>query len=170
VEEVNKKGFASNAIGMQHRSLRDRIRTFEAYGGLKCACCGEEEWCFLTLDHIEGGGNTERFAFFKNKYIAGHHMARELRLRGFPPGYQVLCMNCNFGRRMNGGICPHAKKPLDAHERLAEFEKLRIGGQRAQPRSNSEAIDAGRPRRKAQRKSSKNDESYSQSRNEINAT
>jgi hypothetical protein len=26
---------------------------------------------------------------------------------GFPDGYQVLCMNCNWGKRMNKGICPH---------------------------------------------------------------
>jgi hypothetical protein len=27
--------------------------------------------------------------------------------RGFPVGFQVLCFNCNIGRSMNGGICPH---------------------------------------------------------------
>jgi hypothetical protein len=29
-----------------------------------------------------------------------------LRKNNFPPGYQVLCMNCNFGKRYSM-ICPH---------------------------------------------------------------
>ena len=27
--------------------------------------------------------------------------------KGYPPGYQVLCYNCNCGRYRNGGVCPH---------------------------------------------------------------
>jgi hypothetical protein len=30
-----------------------------------------------------------------------------LRKNGFPEGFQVLCANCNIGRHINGGICPH---------------------------------------------------------------
>jgi hypothetical protein len=25
----------------------------------------------------------------------------------YPPEYQVLCFNCNCGRALNGGRCPH---------------------------------------------------------------
>jgi hypothetical protein len=25
----------------------------------------------------------------------------------YPPGFQVLCWNCNAGRHINGGTCPH---------------------------------------------------------------
>jgi hypothetical protein len=32
---------------------------------------------------------------------------------GFPPGYQVLCMNCNHGKRMNNGVCPHKERCND---------------------------------------------------------
>ena len=27
----------------------------------------------------------------------------------FPPGFQLLCMNCNFAKGIHGGICPHTK-------------------------------------------------------------
>jgi hypothetical protein len=130
VEEVRKTGFRNNAVSMQHRNLRDRIAAMEIYGGPnpKCACCNEAEWSLLTLDHIHGGGNAERKKFFNDRFQAGHHMYRELRLREFPPGYQVLCMNCNFGRGMNNGTCPHAEKPVGSRERLAAFEKLRADG------------------------------------------
>jgi hypothetical protein len=28
-------------------------------------------------------------------------------MNDFPPGFQLLCSNCNHGRARNGGICPH---------------------------------------------------------------
>jgi len=128
LKRVRRKGLPTNAIEMLHRNLRERIVAFEHYGGLKCACCGEDEFSFLSLDHIdEGAGNTERMEMFGNRYQGGHHFYRKLRLKGFPSGYQVLCMNCQVGRRDNAGICPHVKKPLSGPELLDEFEKLRVG-------------------------------------------
>ena len=148
---MKPRGFANNAAAMQDRNIRERIAVFEAYGGARCACCGETEESFLSLDHIDQNGAAERVAFFKNKYIAGHHMYRELRLRGYPPGYQVLCMNCQVGRRDNNGVCPHVTKPLSALERLAELQKLRTGSLRSLTKDKGE-IEAAltRIRRKAQ--------------------
>jgi len=123
-----KKGFVNNAVGMQHRNLRDRIEAFKQYGGPMCACCGEDEFTFLSLDHIEGGGNTERAKFFGNRYQGGHHIYRRLRSEGYPTGYQVLCMNCQVSRRDNGGVCAHKKEiTLSGDELLNEFDKLRVG-------------------------------------------
>ncbi len=28
----------------------------------------------------------------------------------FPEEFQILCFNCNSGRHINGGICPHEEK------------------------------------------------------------
>ncbi len=123
----NAKGFVDNAVGMQHRNLVDRIRAFTHYGGLKCACCGENEFSFLSLDHVGGDGNMERAKLFGNRYQGGHHIYRALRLKGYPPGYQVLCMNCQVGRRDNRGICPHKSRRMNGEELLLEFEKLRVG-------------------------------------------
>lgn len=25
----------------------------------------------------------------------------------YPPEFQVLCINCQFGKKYNNGICPH---------------------------------------------------------------
>jgi hypothetical protein len=30
-------------------------------------------------------------------------------VNGFPAGFQVLCFNCNQGRRLNHGVCPHVE-------------------------------------------------------------
>lgn len=69
-----------------------------------CACCGEKELLFLTLDHINGNGSQER-----KKVGGGWSLYLFLRKNNYPNGYQVLCWNCNSGRALNGGICPHKK-------------------------------------------------------------
>jgi hypothetical protein len=71
------------------------------YGG-KCACCGQSELIYLTIDHINGGGNAHA-----REIGRGVALYRWLRRYGFPEGFQVLCANCNHGRARNGGICPH---------------------------------------------------------------
>lgn len=79
-----------------------RHEAIMAYGGYRCNCCGETEKAFLSLDHIFGGGAEHRREM-KN----GNPIAKWLKDHCYPAGFQVLCMNCNFGRFMNKGICPH---------------------------------------------------------------
>lgn len=72
------------------------------YYGAECECCGETEPKFLTVDHIEPIGS------YKKRVERGHNrMYSWLVLNSFPPGYRLLCSNCNHGRARNGGICPH---------------------------------------------------------------
>lgn len=85
-----------------------RLEVFGHYGGPHCACCGERMLLFLSLDHIENDGAAQRKVLRgQNVSQRGIHFYSWLRKRGFPPGFQVLCMNCNFGKHRNGGICPH---------------------------------------------------------------
>lgn len=74
-----------------------------AYGG-SCACCGEVELAFLSLDHINGDGHLHR-----KEVGYGQAVWLDLRRQGFPQeGFRVLCMNCQFGvRRVEG--CPHQR-------------------------------------------------------------
>lgn len=85
-----------------------RAKVLEAYGGPVCACCGETEVMFLTIDHINNDGNIER----KSGLYAGsgYGFYQWLRKNNYPKGYQVLCMNCNVGKHKNGGVCPHQRK------------------------------------------------------------
>lgn len=87
---------------------RCREQVFAAYGGWKCTCCGETEKLFLSIDHIENNGAAERRAgLYKG---GGSAFYAWLRKQNFPPGYQVLCMNCQVGKHKNGGVCPHNRK------------------------------------------------------------
>lgn len=81
----------------------EKLRVLEAYGK-ECACCGETEILFLTIDHIDGNGNEQRRQL---GIPGGNAFYRFLRKAGYPQGYQVLCFNCNAGKHLNNGICPH---------------------------------------------------------------
>jgi hypothetical protein len=46
---------------------------------------------FLVVDHINGEGNKHRKAIGRT----GLNFYRWLRTSGYPPGFRVLCHNCN---------------------------------------------------------------------------
>ena len=83
-----------------------RAEALRAYGGDSpaCSCCGESEPIFLALDHIDGGGGKER------AQTGGGGWYTWLKRNNYPPGLRLLCHNCNFGRQINGGECPHEVK------------------------------------------------------------
>jgi hypothetical protein len=86
---------------------KSRMEVIAGYGG-KCSCCGESETKFLTVDHVNNDGHKERGHRHKlNPNSYGLGLYRRIIKEGFPSRYQVLCMNCNFGKRMNNGVCPH---------------------------------------------------------------
>lgn len=66
----------------------------------KCRCCGETIFEFLTIEHINGGGRKHRE---ENKIT---NMWLWLIKNKFPDGFEILCYNCNCGKRLNR-ICPH---------------------------------------------------------------
>jgi hypothetical protein len=81
--------------------LRWRMEMLSAYGG-KCVCCGESEYKFLAIDHINGGGLEER-----KKYRNSTSFMKMLRELGWPKDrYQILCHNCNCAKGFYGE-CPH---------------------------------------------------------------
>jgi hypothetical protein len=75
------------------------------YGGQICACCLEykKNLCFLQIDHIHGGGRKHKRDMSIN---GGTAFYKWLKRNNFPPGYQVLCCCCNFGKGQYGE-CPH---------------------------------------------------------------
>lgn len=91
------------------RQRRYRHQVFETYGGYKCACCGETEYDFLTIDHVNNDGAEHR-----KRLTQKGGMYRDIVKQGFPAGvYQVLCMNCNWGKR-RCGVCPHQMMKCEA--------------------------------------------------------
>ena len=87
-----------------------RKEAIQAYGGMKCSCCGETEEKFLTIDHINNDGALHRRTIGGkdgNGKGMGARTWKWLKDNNYPKGFQILCMNCNHGKARNKGICPH---------------------------------------------------------------
>jgi len=80
--------------------IKDEV--FNAYGGYICVCCKDTEKAWLTIDHINNDG-----ALHRRNMSSGSNTYRWLRDNNFPEGFQVLCMNCQWGKKNCNGICPH---------------------------------------------------------------
>ncbi len=78
---------------VENRELRKKV---VAGYGCHCSCCGEDRMNFLNIDHVNG-----------NDGRRGSRLLRFIIRHGFPPQYRLLCYNCNMGRELNGGVCPH---------------------------------------------------------------
>ncbi len=90
----------------QRAHRKQRAAALRAYGGdvPACVCCGETITQFLALDHINGGGHQH------HRETGGGGFYTWLKRHNYPAGFRVLCHNCNFGRQINGGICPHQER------------------------------------------------------------
>lgn len=98
---------------------RERARTYfrnqklevlNHYGAV-CNCCGETEDAFLSIDHINGDGKKHRQQINGGKgRTAGSRFYSWIVKNNFPENLQVLCMNCNFGKYINKGVCPHRRQ------------------------------------------------------------
>jgi hypothetical protein len=61
-------------------------------------CCGATHLAHLTIDHVNDDGKIERLTYRtpKSLYV-------RLRQEGYPPGYQLMCFNCNAAKHIEGG-------------------------------------------------------------------
>lgn len=84
------------------REIKEEV--FKAYGGAFCSCCGETIVEFLTIDHINGNGAEHRKELGKS--YTGTRFYYWLMRKNYPPGFQVLCFNCNCAKSILG-YCPH---------------------------------------------------------------
>ena len=83
----------------RHQKIKIQVFQYYCQGEPKCMNpeCGVpgsmKDIRALTIDHIHGGGHQHRLL------IKNRGMYEWLIRNDFPPGYQVLCMNCQFIKR-----------------------------------------------------------------------
>ena len=103
----DKKTRREQAAVIRHER---KVRVLQQYGG-RCVCCGEIEPIFLALDHIDGGGNEHRRQIGNNDGNRCGSSSTQFYIwvekNNYPDILQVLCHNCNMGKHLNGGVCPH---------------------------------------------------------------
>jgi hypothetical protein len=122
---------------------KNKVRTeiLKHYGGV-CACCGETNYAFLSIDHVFCDGNTQRRELGLR---GGTRFYNWLKKNGFPSGYRVLCHNCNFTIG-HYGFCPHMRESkliglndlyhLRAENKAMKGNAVREGRKRAAERRN----------------------------------
>ena len=106
-------GALSEKRKAQRKAQMQRVKdeVFAHYGGYVCQCCGEFEPVFLSLDHVYNDGAEHRRQMNPNgRSAASSTMYAWIKRNGFPLGFQVLCFNCNMGKHLNKGTCPHQSK------------------------------------------------------------
>jgi hypothetical protein len=82
---------------IRQHNLELKIDVCTHYGNGVCACirCGFDDIRALSIDHINGCGVEAR-----KKETAGVSFYRKLKKNNYPSGFQTLCMNCQFIKRI----------------------------------------------------------------------
>lgn len=85
----------------RNKRIANKLTVFYYYG-LKCSCCGENDYKCLTIDHINGGGHEHLRKIGNNFY--GWLIKNE-----FPKEFQTLCITCNKLKYRNNNKLPEWK-------------------------------------------------------------
>jgi len=94
-------------VRKRERNYNARIKhmALEAYcdGDVECLCCGENHKIMLSIDHINRDGAAHRRIIGRGS----DRLYAWLKKNNYPPGFRVLCINCNMTLGMTGS-CPHS--------------------------------------------------------------
>ena len=102
IEKRNKVGrkWTQAEVSRRHiMRLKCAVMNVLTNGEGTCRQCGQGDIDVLTVDHIENDGFKHRKQLGKRD-LCGDHFYRWLVKNDYPPGYQVLCMNCNMKKEI----------------------------------------------------------------------
>lgn len=77
----------------RNRQIRLEVLKHYGNGQLACVQCSEERTGCLSIDHINGDGNSHR------RSLGNDNIFRWLKRNNYPLGFRTLCMNCQFCNR-----------------------------------------------------------------------
>jgi len=95
LKKYRKENRNAKLRGIQ--KLKEQILIHYGNNKLSCVICGEGRLDCLSIDHINDNGAEHR----RELGIIGGAFYRWLRRNDYPPGYQTLCMNCQFIKRFS---------------------------------------------------------------------
>ena len=108
----NKESYRLAHMRYRH-SLR--LEAINVYGGALCKC-GESRVSALTIHHKDNNGANHR----RKLGLGSNTLIKWLKKNNFPPGFEVLCFNCNWLEHLKYNRC---KTPL-----LKQEFMNRLGG------------------------------------------
>lgn len=106
---------------------------FSWYGNI-CRCCKESCLDYLTLDHVHDDGKRERGGLTFSQAVkqlghsgtSGSFIYDRIKKGGFeqrPLDLQILCWNCQWGKRRNYGFCKHHPE-IDLRIEVEYYERI----------------------------------------------
>lgn len=75
-------------------AIKEEVMRHYGDGKLECCRCGFSDIRALSVDHIDGSGSKHR-----KELGSSIKFYPWLQRNGYPDGFQVLCMNCQFIKR-----------------------------------------------------------------------
>ena len=114
-------------VSEKERRGRQKLKreVFEHYSpSLRCVRCGFSDIRALSIDHIDGSGAAQRKAL--GAAVQGSGLYRYLRQNNYPPGYQVLCMNCQRIKQFENrewGNTPYGVMLIGKHAHYLDEER-----------------------------------------------
>lgn len=102
-KKVGKKAYNKRISAFQRKRWPELRNIVLSHYGKQCACCGESIIQFLQIDHMNNDGGKHRASGISSGSTFYYWLIRN----DFPEGFQTLCVNCNWGKVHNNGICPH---------------------------------------------------------------
>lgn len=76
-----------------HKKIRVTLKdaTYQKYGGYICKWCGITDPLVLNVDHINNDG-------YLHRRHSGFNVYGWVKKNNYPPGFQILCRNCNWAK------------------------------------------------------------------------
>jgi hypothetical protein len=100
-----KRKWSREFMARKARFVTTQVFAHYSGGTWQCACCGESEREFLTIDHTsEGGSRMNRELGIPR---GGMPLYSWLFKNNYPLGFELVCMNCNLSRAKHRGVCVH---------------------------------------------------------------
>ena len=101
-ESANQKGsdwyrHHKEEVLQKYQGLKREVLTHYGDGNCICVRCGYDDMRALSIDHINGGGTHQRTLTRRH---GGNQLYSWLKRNGYPDGYQTLCLNCQFVKRV----------------------------------------------------------------------
>lgn len=102
---IDNKDAINKEAGIRGTARRKRLRlaTLDVLGN-KCVLCGFSDVRALCIDHVNGGGETER----KSKAVEAYYQHIKREVEAGSSEYQLLCANCHQIRHCEEFL-PHKK-------------------------------------------------------------
>ena len=99
--ECTKRFWKNKGTKAAFVKLKNQV--YQMYGSA-CACCHETSMVFLTIDHLNNDGASDRKRLHRDRTTIYRAAIKE------PNRFQILCRNCNWAK--SRGPCPHKETDL----------------------------------------------------------